>query len=129
LAWTKYGLDQIRDNNVAFRLFDMLTNTRPKGVSQIVHPAIDEVMRNNKLYDEGFAALAAPQGYGVDAATIDRINQLDQLGLIRELQEALVNQRLAYVKTLHSYRHFRNGWIRRIEEFRPRSTPPEGWYR
>jgi lysozyme family protein len=129
LVWDKYGLGQIKDDNAAYHLFDMLTMSGPVGVSKIVYPAIDAVMKNDELYDHGETPLAMPEDGGVDQHAIDRMNWLIDIGHARDLQEALVNQRLAYVQKLRSYKDFRGGWVPRIEWFRPRSTPPEGWYR
>lgn len=133
LIWDKYGLDKIKDDNIAYHIFDMLTMSSPGGtrtkwgVDKIVYPAIGAVMEKNKLYGE--APLAMPDYGGIDQPAIDRINWLIGNGHARDLQEALVNQRLAYVQKLPNYKDFRGGWIPRIEWFRPRSTPPEGWYR
>lgn len=135
LTWDKYELDKIKDDNAAFHIFDMLTMSKPGGtntkwgVDKIVYPAIDAVMKKNELYDHGETPLAMPVAGGVDQSAIDRMNWMIEAGYARDLQEALVNQRLAYVQKLPNYKDFRGGWVPRIEWFRPRSTPPEGWYR
>jgi hypothetical protein len=129
LVRDKYGLEQIKDDNTAAHLFDMLTMSSPDGVSKMVYPAIDSLMKNYELYDHGETPLIAPGGGGIDQTAIDRMNWLIDSGHAHDLQEALVNQRLAYVRKLPNYKDFRGGWVPRIEWFRPRSTPPEGWYR
>jgi hypothetical protein len=132
LAWDTYKLDQIKDDNIAFQFFDMRTMTSPYGMKKIIYAAIDDVMKRHGLYDHGMMPyVTLPKGPSTNyfGPAIDRINWLGKLGLTRELQEALVNQRLAYVKKLPEYEHFRNGWVPRIEWFRPKSTPPEGAYK
>jgi lysozyme family protein len=135
LIWNKYGLDKIKDDNTAYHIFDMLTMSSPGGadkkwgVDKIVYPAIDALMKKNELYDHGETPLVMPEHGGIDQSAINRMNWLADIGHAQDLQEALVNQRLAYVQKLPNYKDFRGGWVPRIEWFRPRSTPPEGWYR
>jgi glycosyl hydrolase family 108 len=124
LGWDTYKLDQIQDDGVSLQFLDMRMMTSPEGMKKIIYPAIDDVMKRHGLHDHGMMPYAIlPKGPATNyfGPAIDRINWLSSLGFGRELREALVNQRLAYVKTLKGYKDFHNGWDTRIESFRPKN--------
>src|SRR5262245_16000381 len=65
----------------------------------------------------GGMGLASPKNGGIDRNAIDRINAIDEAGLTRDLQEALVNRRLNYFKGLDNFDSI-PGWVTRAEYFR-----------
>jgi len=122
-AWDQYKLHQIKNDGVAFQIFDIMGPTGARGVAKIIYPAIDEVLRR---HGQRFGGLVRPAAGGIDQSAIDRINAIDEAGLTRDLQEALVNRRLNYLKTLNNF-DANPGWVTRAEYFRPGSRPRESW--
>ncbi|MGH6939527.1 glycosyl hydrolase 108 family protein [Hypericibacter sp.] len=121
LNWDTYKLDQIKDDGTALQFLDMRFMTSPYGMKKIIYPAIDDVMKKHDLGEMPYATLPNGPSTNYFGPAIDLVNWLDALGFSRELQEALVNRRLAYVKTLPRYKYFHNGWDTRIESFRPKN--------
>jgi lysozyme family protein len=122
-AWDRYRLHQIKNDGVAFQIFDIMGPTGARGVAKIVYPAIDEVLRR---HGQRFSGLVPPSAGGIDQNAIDHINAINQAGLTRDLQEALVDRRLNYLKTLRNFGS-NPGWVTRAEYFRPGSRPRESW--
>jgi lysozyme family protein len=122
-SWDQYNLHRIKDDGVAFQIFDIMGPTGAHGVAKIVYPTIDEVLRR---HGQRFSGLVPPKTGGIDQNAIDRINAIDEAGLTRDLQEALVNRRLNYFKRLDNF-DANPGWVTRAEYFRPGSRPRESW--
>lgn len=127
VAYDHYSLQRIRDYDVAHHIFDMLTNTEPHHIRDFVYGAIDDVMRQQGLYDEHHVPLTNLPAARVGPQAMDRINWLVDHGYKTALQDALVGRRRTYVESRPNHDKF-PGLLPRIERFRPPNHPPEGWY-
>jgi hypothetical protein len=126
-SYDDYQLDRIKDYDVAHHIFDMFVNTRAGPVRDFVYGAIDDVMRQQSLYDEHHAPLTDLPSKRVGPQGMGRIDWLVGHGYKTALQDTLVKRRRAYAERQPNYDKF-PGLLPRIEGFRPPNHLPEGWY-
>jgi lysozyme family protein len=113
------NLHRLNNDNLAHQLMDMYAMHSWRGVRKIVYEAIDKVMASHGLYSRHEPKLDAPKAdQPVGPLALSRLDHLANIGLGDEIEDALVDARLEYVKRLP---HFaaNPGWVTRIERFRP----------
>jgi hypothetical protein len=109
-----YSVREVTDRALAHQLLDIYVNTGTKGVRTIIQGALDEVMRNHRLYNRHVPpfALTDPPG----PKTRSRLNALVEMGYGTELRNALVLHRDRYARGRRNFSSNR-GWIPRIWRF------------
>jgi lysozyme family protein len=96
------NLNLIQNETITLCIFDFCVNSG--GAIQVIQEMLNEKYNAN---------LTADNKFGKQTATV--INKIQN---IKELNNNILDARLAYVKTLKVFKEFGNGWIKRIESFR-----------
>lgn len=91
-----YRLGEIADDDLAHELLDIYVNTGTAGHRYIIQSAIDQVMRDHKLYNRHEQPFTLTDQVGPRSRS--RLDWLVASGYSSELRNALTNRRYGYVR-------------------------------
>ncbi len=97
--WNAFNLSAIRSQAIATTIFDFIVNSGGYGATRIIQ----------RVLNESFGARLSVDG-ALGKLTLAEINKADPSRLLVAINDA----RLAFMKSLPSWKSFGNGWTKRI---------------